>query len=522
MSFAQHAARIVLLMVFAAGWLTWISSRTDVLFADGLRYVHQAKVIDHGNLIDGLLHSVDHPLYPLFVAATHRAIGGEGPVAWQTAAQGAAVLAGILLVIPLYLVALELFGYRSAWLGGLLVFLTPIWPRYFADALSESTFLLFWLWGLWAGLRFLKYGAFGWLPLMIAFNGLAYLTRPEALLLPLTMVATLLAMPLLPWTRLNTPRWMAATALLVVGPLCLATPYMALKGGIGTKPAIARLIGTAPESPPDAVERSRPLDPEQSSAETYRRAFKAVFESLRDALSIPLLLFAVVGLMLGWPAGPRARIWLFLVILGSGGIAGLVRLHATGGYCTPRHTMILAILLILAAGAGLDAILRSVRIPGRWIGETGSLHAGPAVWVIALIAYAGWSLPAFMEPLNAPFRGYRLAAEWLATNSEPEEPVVDATGWSLFYASRRGYTFADLHLAENDSDARFVVVRENHLHGPWGYCKILNKLVGDREPLVVFPQSLKPTVDRSLARVMIFDRQGPRRVSSGSDPAVVR
>lgn len=523
MSFAQHVLRVGALMIATAGLLTWMSARTEVVFADGLRYIHQAMVIDQGDLLNGLLGSIDHPSYPLTIALAHRAIGGEGPVAWQRAAQAASILAGILLVVPLYLVALELFGPRSAWLGCALVLLTPIWPRIFADALSEGTFLLFWLWGFWAALRFLKRGTFGWLPLMIGFNALAYLTRPEALLLPLTMVATLIAMPVLPWTRLNWPRWAAAMGFLVIGPACIAGPFMVAKGGIGTKPAIARLIGTAPESPPDAVERSRPLDPNQSVAETYQRAIKATFESLRDAVTVPLLVLAAFGLWLGWPQEPRGRIWLFLSVLAVAGVAGLVRLHATGGYCTPRHAMILAIPLILAAAAGLDRLLRAVSFPGRWIGETGAIRPGPAVWALAVIAYAAWTFPALAEPLNSPYRGYRLAAEWLDQQADAEGPVVDATGWSLFYASRHGYTFSNLHLALGDPEARYVVARENHLYGPWGYCKILLSLVEGREPLAVFPEEeAEEEHSRASARVYVFDRHAPPTLTQGEPPTARR
>src|ERR687894_435817 len=94
----------------------------------------------------------------------------------------------------------------------------------------------------------------------------ASLPRPEGLLLPGALLATLLLMPLMRTTRLNWPRWGAAMAFLVLGPLLLVGPYLAIKGGVATKPAVARLLGTAPRSAPLAVERERPLDPDQSTA----------------------------------------------------------------------------------------------------------------------------------------------------------------------------------------------------------------------------------------------------------------
>ena len=84
--------------------------------------------------------------------------------------------------------------------------------------------------------------------------------------------------------------------MLVIGPVCLIGPYVAVKGGIGTKPSIARLLGTAPKSLPQAVERQHPLDPEQTAVETGALAAKAVFEAVRDAVSIPLLPLALLGL----------------------------------------------------------------------------------------------------------------------------------------------------------------------------------------------------------------------------------
>ena len=149
------------------------------------------------------------------------------------------------------------------------------WPTRWSSSivvnvLSESTFLLFWTWGLWAAVRFLREGRFSWLPLAIGFGILAYLSRPEGMLLPLAMVATLGLLPFHRSTRINWPRWWRAVAFLVLGSLALAGPFMAMKGGPGTKPAIARVLGLAPASPPEALERERPLPADQSVLTTYR------------------------------------------------------------------------------------------------------------------------------------------------------------------------------------------------------------------------------------------------------------
>ena len=77
MTTTQHVRRLGLLMVAVSALLTWLIAHTDVFFADGLRYIAQAKTIDHGSWTQGLVRSVDHPVYPMAIAAVHRLLGGN-------------------------------------------------------------------------------------------------------------------------------------------------------------------------------------------------------------------------------------------------------------------------------------------------------------------------------------------------------------------------------------------------------------------------------------------------------------
>ncbi len=510
MTTTGHGVRIGLLMVLAAGLLGWLSTHTAIFFDDGLRYISQAQRLEAGSLVAGLLRAVDHPAYPVAIALAHRGAGGDSPESWQSAAQAASCLIGMLLVVPLYLVANELFGPKRAWLGVVLTFAVPLTGHVLADVLSEGTFLLFWMWGLYTALRFLRDGRFAWLPPMIALSAMAYLSRPEGILLPAAMVATLLVMPILRATRMNWPRWWAAVALLIVGPGLLVGPYVAAKGGLGTKPAVQRLLGTAPASAPDAVERARPLDPNQSTAKTVALAGKAVFEAIRDSVTIPLLPLSVVGLVVACrrPNG-RGRAWLFLGIMGTAALLALMRLHATGGYCSPRHTMVLAMILIPAAGAGLDAILTRLTIPGRWFGlGDARFKAGPAVWIALMAGFVALNASALMEPINLGKAGYRDAGQWIKGNVPPGAKVVDVTGLTLFYGERPGYTFANLDQAPGDPVLQWVVARESHLKGPWWYCRTLKELVGDAPPVASYPADPRP----GQSKVLIFRR--PEKVAA--------
>lgn len=499
---STHVARVVLLVAGAAGFLTWMAANATIISTDGLRYISQAKELESGHLVTGLFRSIDHPAYPLAISVAHRLIGGETPIDWQIAAMVASVVAGALLVIPLYLVAAEMFGVSSAWLAVVLTYLVPVTGHVMGDAMSESLFLLFFFSGVWTAIRFLKEGRFIWLPPTIVFAVLAYWVRPDALVLPAAPVATLGVIPLQMLTRLLWPRWWAAVGFLVIGPACLIAPIIASKGGISTKPAVMRVLGLGPKSAPDAVERMRPLDPDQSTAKTYVLATRAMAMAVRDSVTVPLLPLALLGFILAWPPGDRSRPWLLLTILMMAWTLALIRLYATGGYCTPRHAMILAYLFIASAASGLERLITSIAIPGRWLGQKdGRYRLGPIAWIAALVTLVFHYKPEIEAPINDQFLGYRHAAGYIYSNMPWEAKVVNLTGWSNYYSERKGYTFANLIEAMGDKSVSRVVVRDAHLEGKWEYCQQIRKLIGDRKPVITLP--LNPVGKQSL--VFVYD-----------------
>jgi 4-amino-4-deoxy-L-arabinose transferase-like glycosyltransferase len=500
----QHGARILLVMAGVAGLFGWLNYHSEVTFADGLRGIQQAEAIDRGAWADGVIRSVEHPLHPIAIAAVHRVIGGDGPISWQRAAQGASLLGVVLLVIPVYLLTLEIFGPPTAWLGCLLVIGNPIMGHVFTNVLSESTFLLFWTWGLWGAVRFLREGRFFWLPLTIAFGALAYLARPEGLLLPMALVATLVVLPLHRATRIYWPRWWAAVAFLVLGSVCLVGPYVAAKGGIGTRPAIARLIGTAPPADALALERDHPLSPDQTTFETYHLAVRRVVRAFRGAVPLPLLALAVLGMAVARPWTARARIWLFTGIIIGVAALGLVRLHVTGGYCTVRHALVPAMLLRLAAAHGLAWLTCSIVIDGRWLGlAEGRFRPGPAVWALVLGALVGIPFVQSTTQVPGSFRTYRDVGSWLAeVSGKSPGKALDMTDWSLYFSEQPGFQLKDVETASLDPNTRWIIARNAHIQGRWRYSRLVQDLIRGREPVMTFPLDPKP----GQLQVRIYDR----------------
>src|SRR5262249_24392085 len=320
--------------------LGWLISHTETLYTDGLRYIAQAKTIDSGSWTVGLLRSVDHPVYPLAIVAVHRVIGGHDAVAWQRAAQFSAASAGVLLAIPIYLIALELFGASVAWLTSLLIYLMPLNGHLMADALTESTLLLFWSTGVWSSLRLLRTGKLAWLAPVVVSSALAYLTRPEGLVVPCALIVTLILLSCWPSLGWAGPSRRRALGLLVAGSVLVAGPFMLVKGGISSKPSIKRLLSMAPGAGAMAVERERPLDPTQTQSRTVVLAIRAAVRAIAAAATIPLLMLSPLGIASGCSSASARRSWIFLAVMLGATVLAMIRMHAVAGYCTPRHAVI--------------------------------------------------------------------------------------------------------------------------------------------------------------------------------------
>jgi Dolichyl-phosphate-mannose-protein mannosyltransferase len=501
----KHVYRILILMAGSTLWLGWVIKHSEPDSNVGLRYIHQAEQIDGGLWHDGLVGAIDHPLHPLGIAAVHRLLGGAGPTSWERAALVLCFASVVLLVVPVYLLALELFGERTAWLAALLVILNSIVASVVVNVHSESTFLLFWTFGLWGAVRFLREGRFLWLPLANGFGALAYLTRPEGILLPVALTATLLILPLLSATRINWPRWRGAIAFVLGGLVFLVGPYMVLKGGVGTKPGIARVLGLAPRSQPLALERETPLPPYQTTFETYQLAVMRMLRALRLGGNAILFPFALLGLVRAAFFTDRGRVWLFLGIVLAVSAFGLVRLHVTGGYCGARHGVVPGMILTLAAAYGITRLLDRVSLPGRWVGMTQTrLRAGAAGWTaITLVCIAVPNTHLLGPVTPEPFTVYHATANWLIQNIRGNEQVLDLTDWSLYFSQRPGYHFANVYEAPADPNTRWIVVRKPHLVGHWYYSQVLRELIGGREPVALVPPQATP----NQVQIRIYDRQ---------------
>ena len=375
-------SRILFLLAGSALLLAWVIKHSEPTSNVGLRYVQQARQIERDGWPLALYQGIDHPLHPLGIAVAHHLFDGDSPGSWQRAALLFSFASAVFLVIPIYLLGRELYGDDAAFPGVVLVTANALVGSSVVNVLSETSFLLWWSFGLWLAVRFLRDGRFVWLPLAIGFGSLAYLTRPEGILLPMALACTILILPLQRATRINWPRWAGAIVLVAGGALLLSGPYVAIKGGLGTKPGIARVLGLAPHSAPEALEREEPLRDDQTTIEAYRVAGMRAMEAIASAVTLPLFPFAVVGVFAAGRRTQRLRETLLIGIILGSSVFALVRLHATGGYVTARHALIPGMIMTQAAGAGLFWLTSKIAIPGRFLGlgTSGSVSVRRRGW----------------------------------------------------------------------------------------------------------------------------------------------
>ncbi|HEY2956306.1 MAG TPA: glycosyltransferase family 39 protein [Candidatus Eisenbacteria bacterium] len=184
-----HRRRALILGLAAALALrAALAARAPIIEVDGAYWAGLAAALERGDLRHGF-STAWPPLYPALVAAFARIARMAGtelePAALEACARGASVLAGTLLLVPLFLIARRLLSPRAATVAVLLAAVHPRLLQYSAAALSEATYTL--LLALALALLVAREQEPGSgaarEALAGALFGLGYLVRPEALAL---------------------------------------------------------------------------------------------------------------------------------------------------------------------------------------------------------------------------------------------------------------------------------------------------------------------------------------------------
>jgi hypothetical protein len=466
---AKDRVAILALLVLAIAVHGWLFSRTTVNARDGLSFTRLALQLEKPSriksptlespmFVDVLRKAEQAPGYPLAMLAVSKVVRAVNPITAEPgnhydaelgermllSGQIANCLAGILLVVPMYLLG-RMFGGKFVGFAGAAFFqVLPVAAHVTSDTLSEGCYLLGLSSALWFGCRGLRRSGIGNFLVAGGVAGMTYLVRPEGLLVVLVIGAVTAWQGLSkswPWSRVA-----ACLAALTVGVSLVAVPYMMMIGRITNKPSGKEMlkINGEPPAPLGKFQQGRakpapivfarwynPSDP--NSATTIGMVTFAVsavaMETLKSAHYAPVLFaaFAVFALRRRFRTDP-ALVLLCTFMAFNAGL--LIVFAARIGYVSERHTLPLAMVICPLAAVGLVPF---ILVASRYLPNGSLLQPRRDRWILALAVIVS-ALPSATKPLHETRTGFKHAGKYLADVYREGDIIVDPFSWTEFYS----------------------------------------------------------------------------------------
>lgn len=510
----------------------WTIHRAVVPAQDSIRYLTVAQAIARDGLAAALRTQPEQPLFPMLVWLTHGLLGQAGHAAsgdWALSLQLAAAAPLVLSVAPVYLLFFRLHGRRAATLGALLFCVLGGLARLGADGLSDSTHLLLFCLALWTAAEYFappghQRRSAAWLFSSGISTGLALLARAETVVLPVALLASLLAFQCYRQWRQPWGAAMRAGGAMMLGLALPLVPYLAASQAGNLETIAARVLGRqgAIESLPlnDLSPAAVAPGPEPkwhtpavgqlvfgrkdfSASSRFRGYLPAAIKlakELAQTLHYAIGALALAGL---WSSRRRLNKPLdrFMQLLCGTLLIAAIYLAAGGGYLSTRHVLLLVVLALGWAGAGavavgdwLATLTRSAseadqHVEKRAVAQPPSAvlrrrsrrrrtSRGRLVHIAILNRKSGqailsWSVAALalltctgdlFRPLHASRRAHRDAADWLNAHAHAAAAVLDSRGWTALYTGRKTYRYEAAQAAFRDPALAYVVVEQAELN----------------------------------------------------------
>src|SRR4030042_2448797 len=168
----SHWKVLLLIMALAFGLRMFLVFYPEVIHNDGVEYIRYAKEVLAGNWTGGKAN----PGYPVLIAFVYTLIKN-----YELAGIWISIIFGVLLVIPVFYLAKEIFNERGGIISGLVVAAHPLLFLSSGSVLTESTYHFFIATSVLFGWYAFSKGRFYHVLLFSLFTSLAFLTRPEAI-----------------------------------------------------------------------------------------------------------------------------------------------------------------------------------------------------------------------------------------------------------------------------------------------------------------------------------------------------
>jgi 4-amino-4-deoxy-L-arabinose transferase-like glycosyltransferase len=469
-----HLGVVLALVALAALVRGYAWRHTTALFNDGPIFLYIARAMGEGEWSAVLRHPF-HPLYSAMVAAMGWLVGDleRGAVLVSIATGSAAV--GML-----YLFLRDAFGEGEAVIGAAILALHPYAVDFSCDVQSEGLYIFLFLAAVWLLWRALGRAEALWAGLAGLAVGLAYLTRPEALLLCLVAagfgVERLLRRQ---WSLAAAVCWIAAFAAgvgIVLAPYVGAIRAETGRWALTQKHSVAQVAGLATggeaRSPAWALDRSaappqrgdghgsgpssaspalRPIpvvevaphlgdegEEQQEPVSALGIGLRAANELWRAAASVitfPILFLVLVGI-----GASRRSFGLrdgFVAAITGVYMVALYALALGAGYVSRRHglppllpALGYAALAVPIVGGFLLELLRRWRPAAASPGGNERRNAAILGFAIILL----FLVPRDLRERRSERLAERRAAEWLREQPHAEGPVAAGRLRAAYYA----------------------------------------------------------------------------------------
>ena len=504
MSTREHALRIMLLMVFVLTVQGWMLARNMMPAQDGINFIRIARNFSQTPLPTAIQSSSQHPLYPWLVSVTQRVLFLQSDSeTWLHVARGVAAAGCVLLVIPMYLTGLRMGDERTAFTAPLFFSVIPVFARVSVDCMAESSYLLFFMIGVYGVLEFLRKENVWWLVLAGIGSGISYWSRPEGVILTPTILIALFVSPFLRTLRIQWGRVIAGGTILVMTTLLVVAPYMLLTGRMTQKnslnhmlrkiiPASDQVTQAAGSPVSSSVEvtvqpslETRPTalslpadDPLDFSSkhsvpglrfQGYLPAMKELIEELLEGFHYVFLPLALLGTM--HLKEKRERLFIMTVIVVF--LIALVQFSSGSGYLSTRHVITIVCMGMYPAIEGIHVLAQKL-VPFIWWltknrrseDTTGALDGRkvPSLqrkcFLLLTCVLTLFCLARSVAPLHASRQGHLKAGYWLAEQASEHDLLLDTRGWVSLFSDLPAYSAHGSERAFRDARLTHVVLEE--------------------------------------------------------------
>lgn len=440
---------LLVLLILATAIRAWLLCHTEVTSRDSIGFERYAWELEHKKWKQVLRSNLHHPLYPLTVLVmsvpVRQAVHGTDLEVMQSSAQLASGLAGILLVIPMFFLGKELFDRRVGFWVAAIFQCLPVGARVMSDALSESLFLLTSATALLLAVRALRTGSTSGFVVCGLFAGLAYLTRPEGILIVVAVALVLIGRRLFINRQSAWTQAVSQVAGLVIAAVVVAGPYIAIIQGFSNKTTTRDVLKAAQvfwiqaigkrgiSSAPSMAAMMGIWWPDGKVTDLQGHLGWSLY-ALASEISKGFFYIAWIPALGGlFTFRKRLRIrsgeavFLILCLLQC---LALLRVAMVAGYVADRHVLIIVLCGLYWAVAAVFFLTERIRAGDSWFS---TFCPGAALLFLGLALVA---LPKTLEPLHSNRAGHHAVGLWLAEHITPADELDDPFCWAAHYAGR--------------------------------------------------------------------------------------